>query len=76
MLLQKMALFHSFFMADYIYPLCIYLWLRTAQWIRNWLVAQETQVRSLGGEDLLEEVMATHCSILAGESHGHRSPAG
>ena len=26
---------------------------------------QETQVRSLGGEDLLEEEMATHSSILA-----------
>ena len=26
---------------------------------------QETQVRSLGWEDLLEEVMATHSSILA-----------
>ena len=26
---------------------------------------QETQVRPLGGEDPLEEEMATHCSILA-----------
>ena len=26
---------------------------------------QETQVRSLGGEDPLEEGMATHCSVLA-----------
>ena len=26
---------------------------------------QETQVRSLGGEDLLEKEMATHSSILA-----------
>ena len=26
---------------------------------------QETQVRSLGGEDPLEEEMATHASILA-----------
>ena len=26
---------------------------------------QETRVRSLGQEDPLEEVMATHCSILA-----------
>ena len=25
----------------------------------------ETRVRSLGGEDLLEEGMGTHCSILA-----------
>ena len=28
---------------------------------------QETQVRSLGGEDHLEEEMATHSSILAWE---------
>ena len=34
------------------------------------------QVQSLGREDRLEEEMATHCSILVGESHGQRSPAG
>ena len=28
---------------------------------------RETQVRSLGGEDLLEKEMATHSSILAWE---------
>ena len=28
------------------------------------------QVRSLGQEDPLEEEMATHSSILSGESHG------
>ena len=37
---------------------------------------QETWVRSLGWEDALEEGMATHSSILAGESHGWRSLAG
>ena len=31
--------------------------------------------QSLGGEDPLEEGMATHSSILAGESHGQRSLA-
>ena len=31
---------------------------------------QETQVRSLGQEDPLEESMATHSSILLGEFHG------
>ena len=36
---------------------------------------QETRAQSLGGEDLLEEEMATHSSILAGiiawtEKHG------
>ena len=30
---------------------------------------QETQVRSLGQEDPLEESMATHSSILLGEFH-------
>ena len=33
-------------------------------------------VQSLGREDPLEEGMATHSSILAGESHGQRSLAG
>ena len=28
----------------------------------------ETQVQYLGQEDLLEEEMATHCSVLAGKS--------
>ena len=37
---------------------------------------KETQVRSLGQEDPLEKEMATHSSILAGESHGQRSLAG
>ena len=38
---------------------------------------QETQVWSLGREDLLEEEMATHSSILAWEkAHGQRSLAG
>ena len=35
----------------------------------------ETQYGSLGQEDLLEESVATRCSILAGESHGLRSPS-
>ena len=34
---------------------------------------QETWFRSLGWEDPLEEVMATHSSILPGEFHGQRS---
>ena len=33
-------------------------------------------VQSLGQEDLLEEGMTTHFSILAGESHGQRSLVG
>ena len=38
---------------------------------------QEMQVLSLGGEDPLEEEMATHSSMLAWrKSHGPRSLAG
>ena len=33
--------------------------------VKNPLVMWETWLRSLGGEDLLEEGMATHSSILA-----------
>ena len=37
------------------------------QWERIHLPMQETQVQSLGWEDLLEKEMATHSSILAWE---------
>ena len=39
-----------------------------AQWIKNLpatQVTQETQIQFLGQEDLLEEEMATHSSVLA-----------
>ena len=36
-----------------------------AQWVKNLLALQETQVSSLGQEDALEKEMATHSSILA-----------
>ena len=35
-----------------------------------------TPVRSLGREDPLEEGLATHSTVLPGESHGQRSLAG
>ena len=35
------------------------------QRVKNLLVVQEIQVRSLGQEDPLEKEMATHASILA-----------
>ena len=35
---------------------------------------QETQVRSVGQEDTLEEEMATHSSILAGKSRDYLTP--
>ena len=41
-----------------------------AQGVKNTPAMQETQVQPLGREDLLEEEMATHSSILAGKSHG------
>ena len=37
---------------------------------------QETQVRSLGREDLLEKEMATHSSILAAEIPRTEEPGG
>ena len=37
---------------------------------------QETWVRSLGGEDPLEEGLATHSSVLVWRIHGQGSLAG
>ena len=47
-----------------------------AQMVKRLPAMQETQVRSLGWEDLLEKEMATLSSILAWKSHGQRSLAG
>ena len=38
-----------------------------AQMVKNLLVKQEMRVQSLGGEDPLQEDMATHSSILSWE---------
>ena len=46
-----------------------------AQTVKNLPAMQETWVRSLGWEDLLEKGMTTHSSILA-KFHGQRSLAG
>ena len=49
-----------------------------AQQVKNLPVLQETQemwVQSLGREDLLEEEIATHSSILAWKIPGQRSLA-
>ena len=58
----------------------IYLFiLRTslvAQMVKCLSTMQETWVRSLGWEDLLEKEMATHSSTLPGKSHGQRSLVG
>ena len=46
------------------------------QMVQNLPAVQETEVQSLGQEDPMEKEMATHSSILPGESHGQRSLAG
>ena len=52
-----------------------FLWASVvAQLVKNMPTMQETQVQSLGEEDPLEKGMATHSSILTGESRGQRSP--
>ena len=47
-----------------------------AQMVKCLSTMQETWVRSLGWEDLLEKEMATHSSTLPGKSHGQRSLVG
>ena len=44
-----------------------------AQTVKSLPAKWETQVRSLGLEDPLEEGMATNSSILPGQSRGQRS---
>ena len=44
--------------------------------VKNLPAMPETRVRSLGQEDPMEEEMATHSSILPGESHGLKSLVG
>ena len=46
------------------------------QWSRTRLPVQETWVPSLGWKEPLEEGVAAHSSILAGDPHGQSSPAG
>ena len=43
-----------------------------AHMVKNLPAMQETWVQSLGWEDPLKKGMATHSSVLAGESHGQR----
>ena len=44
-----------------------------AQMVKNLPAVQETLVRSLGQEDLLEKGMAIYSVFLPGEFHGQRS---
>ena len=46
------------------------------QKVKNVPAMQETQVRSLGGEDPLEEGMATHSGILAWRIPWTQKPGG
>ena len=46
------------------------------QMVKHLPAMQEARLQSLGQEDSLEKGMATHSSILPGESHGPRSLAG
>ena len=50
--------------------------LRVGSVVKNMPAKQETQVQSLGGEDPLEEEMATHSSILALEIPWTEEPGG
>jgi len=47
-----------------------------AQLVKNLPAMQETQVQSLGGEDLLEKEMATHSSTLAWKIPWTEEPGG
>ena len=47
-----------------------------AQMVKNSLAMWETWIRSLGWEDLLEEGMATHSSILAWRIPRTEEPGG
>ena len=51
---------------------------QVVHWVKNLPATREMQetVQSLGGEVPLEEGMATHSSILPGESYGWKSLAG
>ena len=44
--------------------------------VKNLLAVQETWVRSLGGEDLLEKEMATHSRVLAWKIPWTEEPGG
>ena len=48
----------------------------SGQTVKNLLEVQETQVRSLTGEDPLEKGMATHSSILAWRIPWTKEPDG
>ena len=56
--------------------LCVSRASLVAQMVKNLPAMQETWVQSPGWEDPLEEVMATHCSILAWKFPETEEPGG
>ena len=56
--------------------LCTYWSSLVAQMVKRLPTMQETQVQSLGQEDLLEKEMATHSSILAWKILWTEEPSG
>ena len=52
------------------------VWSLVAQMVKNLHAMQETQGQSLGQEDLLEEGMATYCSILVWRIPWTEEPGG
>ena len=65
-----MLYFSAIYRCCYRYKIDIDMASQVAQWYRICLPMQETQetwVQSLGWEDPLEEVMATHSSVLVWE---------
>ena len=51
-------------------------WIPVARMVKNLPVMQETWVQSLGWEDPLERIMATHSSILAWRIPWTEEPGG
>ena len=70
-LLQKCETINFYCLSNLVYGASL-----VAQTVKNLPAMQETWIRSPSWEDPLEKGMATHSSILAGESHGQRSLGG
>ena len=62
--------------SDIIIKIIITLGFTDGSAVKNLPVMQETQVRSLGREDPLEDEIATHSSILAWEIPWTEEPGG
>ena len=65
---QQDLVFHLFYVQQFVS--------QVAQWLRIYLLMQESWVWSLGGEDPLEKEMATHSSMLAWEIPWQRNLVG